>query len=550
MVALFSLVLPQTVNAQGWLWAKSAGGSGTESATAITTDRSGNVYATGYFTTSSFSFGFFPVNNTSGGSADVYLVKYDRSGTVLGAQSGGGTSNDYATSISADPSGYIYIAGYFFSSSVTFGGITLNNNGPSGTSDMYVVKYDSLGNVMWARSAGGSDNDRINSIKADAWGNVVMTGSFESPTLVFGPDTLRTLSTVDKAFVVKYDSAGSYQWSAGAGGTGYDFGNAITTDAATNVYVAGKFGSPTITFGDTVLTNTDPAANDMFLVKYSTTGTVQWARHSADSGNAMATCVSADVTGNVYVGGNFAGSSIKFGTTTLINSGGNDIFLTKYGSGGNVIWARANGGTADDIPHALVIDDSSNIILTGNFVSPTLHFDAYTVTYDGTGVSALFLAKYDGAGNVSWAKTTGASHGNANGVAFAPGQIFLAGDYSDTTFWFGLDTLHNAIHTGTSDIFVAKYSEGELFVTPVTAASHCMRVYPNPNNGSMIVSFEETGYDNIGIFDCTGKVIYQSILSGAEREVRINASDLNDGVYLLRSMHKGIAGSASFVIRR
>jgi len=379
--ALSTLTTLQKAGAQAWLWAETAGGSGAESATTITTDSSGNIYVAGDFTTSTISFGTHPVNNTSSGFADVFLVKYDANGTVLHAASGGGAASDHATAISADPWGNIYVAGYFYSPSVTFGGHTVTNAGPSGSADMYIVKYGPGGNVVWVRSAGGTGDDRINAIKADAAGNVVATGSFGSANLVFAPDTLKTTGALDKVFVVKYDTSGTYQWSADAGGVGFDYGNAITTDAAENVYVTGKFIGNTITFGDSVLTNAVASSNDMFLAKYNTSGVLQWARSAINSGNAVPTSIGADALGNVYVCGNFTGATVGFSAATvLFNSGANDIFLAKYNSSGGVLWATASGGTADDVPNSLVVDDSANVILAGNFASPALHFGGYTVT--------------------------------------------------------------------------------------------------------------------------------------------------------------------------
>ena len=554
LLAFLIISLPSMprVMAQGWQWAKSTGGSGNERAAAMASDGAGNVYSVGYFSSASITFGFYPLNNTASGFNDVLLVKYDPSGTVLWAVSAGGSDEDYATSVATDPWGNVYIGGYFYGSSMIIGTDTLSNVGSVDSADMFIAKYDQLGNFLWARRAGGILDDYINSIKTDISGNIIVTGSFQSPYLAFGTDTVRNpIATVDRFFVIKYDSVGNYVWSTGAGGVGYDFGYAVTTDPGNNIFVTGAFGSTNITFGSTVLTNSS-SVNDIFVVKYDSMGVVQWAKSAMGTGNDVPTAAGADVYGNVYVAGRYSSATLAFGSTTLTNAGatGYDIFLTKYDYAGNVLWAKSNGGSADDIVHALAIDDSSYVVLAGNFVSPTLHFGGSTLSYDGTGISALFIAKYDSLGHALWGATTGPGHSDANGVAVTiPGKIYLAGDYSDTTFWFGNDTVQNVIHTGTLDMFVAKFNEGPLSVPVVTAKSN-MAVYPNPNNGMMTVSFGEPGYENIGIYDCLGRLIYQAPISKNETSVKINATDLSDGVYMLRTIHNGASESLPFVIRR
>ena len=382
-------------------------------------------------------------------------------------------------------------------------------------------------------------------------------GSNKTPVDVIGPTGVEQ---VVQGFNLAFQLDDSYRVAhhgpetvppTGAGGVGYDFGYAVTTDPGNNIFVTGAFGSTNITFGSTVLTNSS-SVNDIFVVKYDSMGVVQWAKSAMGTGNDVPTAAGADVYGNVYVAGRYSSATLAFGSTTLTNAGatGYDIFLTKYDYAGNVLWAKSNGGSADDIVHALAIDDSSYVVLAGNFVSPTLHFGGSTLSYDGTGISALFIAKYDSLGHALWGATTGPGHSDANGVAVTiPGKIYLAGDYSDTTFWFGNDTVQNVIHTGTLDMFVAKFNEGPLSVPVVTAKSN-MAVYPNPNNGMMTVSFGEPGYENIGIYDCLGRLIYQAPISKNETSVKINATDLSDGVYMLRTIHNGASESLPFVIRR
>lgn len=555
VLVIFLLMGSRPARAQNWQWAENYGGSGNESAAAVATDAWGNVYAAGYFSSASFNFGFYPMNNAASGYTDVFLVKYAPDGTILWAASAGGNNDDYITAVSTDRWGNVFVAGYFFSSTITIGGTTLANAGATtDSSDMFVAKFDSLGNFKWAQKAGGVKDDRINAMMTDISGNVIVTGSFQSSFLAFGTDTVKnSIEGVDKVFLIKYDSLGNYVWSIGATGTGYDYAYALSTDPGNNVYVSGAFNGSNIAFGATVLNNNSSGlgADDMFVVKFDSTGALLWARSGTGTGNDIPTAARADNYGSIYVTGKFSSPTLAFGSTTLTNAGGYDIFLVKYDLLGNLKWARTNGGSADDISHAIAIDDSFDVLLAGNFASTTLPFGTSTLSYDGVGLSALFIGKYDSAGHALRATTTGPGHGDAYGIAVSyPGEIYLAGDFSDTTFWFGNDTLQNAIHTGTLDMFVAKYSQTPLSTAPLVKNSRSIIVYPNPSNGMMTVSFGEQGYSNLAIYDCLGRQVYQNQLSGNESAVKINATELNDGVYLLRTVHNGETESVTFVIRR
>lgn len=132
------------------LWAKSAGGTSIEGAQGISTDETGNVLITGYFASTSITFGTTTLTNAMG--IDIFVVKYDALGNVLWAKSAGGISSDFGVSIANDVSGNIFVTGFFNSPSINFGTTTLINKGES---DVFVVKYDEKGNVMWVKSSGG-----------------------------------------------------------------------------------------------------------------------------------------------------------------------------------------------------------------------------------------------------------------------------------------------------------------------------------------------------------------------------------------------------------
>ena len=96
---------------------------------------------------------------------------------------------------------------------------------------MYIVKYDAMGNVMWAKSAGGTGSDLVRGISNDEIGNIYVTGGFDSDSITFGTTTLINEGGYDM-YMVKYDTSGNVIWAKGAGSMSSDYGNNITTDVA------------------------------------------------------------------------------------------------------------------------------------------------------------------------------------------------------------------------------------------------------------------------------------------------------------------------------
>lgn len=374
------------------LWAKRAGGESSDMGNSIATDAAGNVYVTGYYQSAIFVFGKDTLKNA--GNTDVFILKYDSSGKEIWAKSIGEDGNDAGQSIHTDASNNVFVSGYFQSSTITFGTNILTNASNKGTSDIFIVKYNAAGNVAWAKSAGGTSFDFGTSITNDAGGNVLLTGYFKSPMLTFGEITLKnttTDGTVSDIFVAKYDPLGNVLWAKSAGGATDDGSNSISTDASGNVYIAGYFQSTAISFGSITLKNT--GSYDVFIAKYDASGNVAWAKNIWGDSYDYATGVCADATGNVFLTGYFQSKSITFGSTTLTNENDgsiSNIFIAKFDSLGNVLEARSAGSIGDDESNAICVDASGKPHIAGYFQSHTISFGTSTLT--NLGSSDIFVA--------------------------------------------------------------------------------------------------------------------------------------------------------------
>ncbi len=180
-----------------FIWAKTMGGSfsdGLSFSIAMDSAGSGDIYITGLFQgTIDFDPGVGVFNLTPVGYYDIYVSKLSSSGNFIWTKTFGGTTLDRASTIILDPSGNgsVYTTG-FFSETVDFdpGLGVFNLTSVANTWDIFISKLDSSGNFVWAKKAGGTDNDGGNSLAFDASGNLFLTGFFSSPSITFSPTTL------------------------------------------------------------------------------------------------------------------------------------------------------------------------------------------------------------------------------------------------------------------------------------------------------------------------------------------------------------------------
>ncbi|QYX33118.1 SBBP repeat-containing protein [Sphaerospermopsis torques-reginae] len=238
------------------LWTKNLGGAFlADRGIGITSDITGNTYATGFF---SGTTTFGNISLSSVGNEDGFITKLDTSGNFLWAQRLGGTLSDGGVGITSDEAGNIYVTG-IFRDTASFGSATLTS---AGDEDAFVAKFDNNGKALWAKNLGSTGVDEGLGIVTDGLGNVYVTGVF-SGTASFGSTTLSSTGDAD-AFIAKLDSNGNVLSAQKFGSTSLDLGIGIASDSKGNIYATGGFGN-TATFGNTSLTSA--GSIDAFIVK-------------------------------------------------------------------------------------------------------------------------------------------------------------------------------------------------------------------------------------------------------------------------------------------
>lgn len=312
-------------------------------------------------------------------------------------------------------------------------------------------------NWEWTKTAGGPAVDKVTGITNDHYGNVFITGHFDS-TIAFDSTNLVSAGGTD-VFIAKYDPDGVLIWAKQVGGQNDDYSTAISTDITGNCYVTGFFfiqGTIT-TFGSTTVTQAGDA--DMFISKFTAAGVLLWVRNAGSKGEDAAFGIATDVSGNSYVSGYFSGTAL-FGTSKINSVGYTDIFVAKYDAAGNMVWVRSGGGSYQDEAYAVSTDVAGNCYVTGYFTGNAI-FGGTPLSSAGYFDTDLMLLKYNPSGLLLWAKKAG---GTANDIAYGmditpSGQIAVTGVFQGTKV-FGENVL---TRIGGSNGFIARFeTNGKL----------------------------------------------------------------------------------------
>ena len=385
--------------------------------------------------------------------SEVFIAKYDTYGNPIWAKSLAGTSDDEGNGIALDPSGNPVITGYFLSYPYLIDTINLVNSGLGTGADLFVAKFDTAGNVIWAKTAYGNIHDVV--------------------------------------------------------------GNAIAMDQNGNALITGYYSGDSAYFDTITLTNGHAVNADIFIVKYDTGGNVIWV-NKADglTNDDIGISITADANGNAYATGYYKSSSIFFDNDTLINSSGGypDIFIVKLDGQGNTVWAKTAGGSGEDSPFSIAVDANQNVYIAGGFnVNAVSYFDTITLS-NPSGYVDLFLVKYDSTGHAQWAMAGGNS-ATASTVAFAialsaSGDLYITGNFGCDTLTFGNVSLPHT--TISNDVFLAKASTGiTTSIVQQHHSSNTIAIYPNPGNGNF--NIESAGLiDDIKITTVQGQIIYHA----------------------------------------
>ena len=475
-------------------WVRASSGNALASGSAIKVDSLGNALVAGAFGPAFITFGGITVTNTftspTAGFTDLFVTKYDANGNVLWVQRAGGSNSETVRGIAVDGGGNSYITGEY-NISATFGSTTLTENpGFNQTPDVFVMKCDPFGSILWAKRAGSASTDTAGDVAVDSGGNVFITGSYigtgnfgginnavpGANGVFIGGINITNAGGTD-AFVAMLSTAGEFQWALRAGGTSTDVGRAVIADNSGGLFLSGSFNA-SATFGHQSFASA--GSTDFFLSKlaaFDAAATATLVAQPASQTNAAGSTVtlSAGVIAPGPIGyqWQFNGASIPGATNlslTLVNliatnSGAYSVNITT--PNGNLastnatltvvtepdfLWAKHIGGASNDACLAVAADANGNTYAAGYF-SGVANFGETMLPSNG-GEDA-FVAKFNSSQSLVWLRRIGGPNDErANALALDnAGNVIVAGQFSATLDFGGT----NLTSFGSNDVFLAKF---------------------------------------------------------------------------------------------
>lgn len=383
------------------------GGNGNDTGYDIEEDSQGNYYIAGYTESpTQIAVGGYQV--IFGGLEDAYLVKFDKNNKRIWSTYFGDIGYEVGYALHIDNSGNIILVGETNSTSkistptahqLVYGG---------GVSDGFIAKFQPNGQLLWATYYGGQEEDKLNDVTTDSFGNIYVVGLTASDDNIFYNGYQQVRGGNYDAFIVKFNPLGAREWGTYYGGDEDDYGNGITIDPDRNIYIVGSTKSQNnIAYKANVPSFQGNV--DAFVSSFENDGTLRWGTYYGGNGEDNGISIASDSQYLYFAGSTKSQNGIAFNGYQINNKGGWDGFLVKYDFLQNQYWGTYYGGLNDDYL-SKVITNNSAIYVAGNVNSlNNINLQGWQQTFGG-GLSDGALAKYFPSGILDWSTYYGGTN--------------------------------------------------------------------------------------------------------------------------------------------
>jgi hypothetical protein len=387
---LLSVVCLSSIASAQTNWQRTYGGAGDERGNSVQLTTDGGYIIAGW----TYSFG--------AGDGDVYLVRTSALGDTLWTRTYGGAGHDDGYDVRQTTDGGYIVTG----STYSFGA------GTPDSANVYLIKTDALGDTLWTRTYGGTDNDAGYSVQQTTDGGYIVTGS----TYSFGAATPDSTNV----YLIKTDALGDTLWTRTYGGAANDAGHSVQQTADGGYIITGG----TTSFG--------AGGSDAYLIKTNASGDTLWTRTyggtSRDEGYSV-----QQTTDGGYISTGLAG-------------GFRYVYLLKADAQGDALWARTYGGRHYSGGNSVQQTRDGGYIVAGE-----------TPSHDGL-YEDVYLIKADAQGDTLWTRTYGGTGDDWGNSVQQPsdGGYIIAG--------------YGYYRPGGADVYLIK-TNGKLDVGPVAIPS-------------------------------------------------------------------------------
>lgn len=496
---------------------------------------------------------------TFGGYTDAYLVKFDTGGIRQWATYYGGVQDEYATGVTCDASGKVYMCGLAASpTGIATPGATQTTFG-GGSSDGFLAKFGADGSREWGTYIGGNGSNFAWAVSCDLAGFIYVSGDTNEGTGISTPSGHQpTKSGGFDWYVQQYDNAGVRQWGTYYGGPGPEWNGASCSDG----YVLYLTGWTTTTTLSTPFAHqvAHGGGTDAMVVKFFSSGAFSWATYYGGSGSETVGGIACDVFKNIYLYGH-TNSDNNISTATSFQpsrSGNLDAFLVKFHPEiGYRMWGTYYGGPGNERTDKsrICTDDSANIYIIGITESTSgVASDTAWQTVYGGGDGDGFLGKFNHIGERKWCTYIGGANDDDVRAVSTLGQaVFICGQTSSPD---SIATPGAFLASGGSNPFIyqgylEKFSDPDTASIPedtttIPTYTHTnilpevhLELFPNPNNGTFSLQGtmgDRTGIGMYTVIDVAGRMVLNgktSVHAGKVDE-QVVMGNVPTGVYWLK----------------
>ncbi len=329
-------------------------------------------------------------------------------------------------------------------------------------------------------------------------------------------------------FIAKYSSSGEYVWAHSLGGIAEELGFAIAADNLNNIYITGQGGNFADFDPDPneVSTFDTIAQTHIFLAKYTQDGNFEWVHGFGSVSTNVGWDIDIDPLNNIYIAGYFFGSPdmdpSPTGVNQLTSNGKADAFVAKFSSTGEYQWASSVGGPGDDVFYSVVAHGQSGIYLAG-WMENSIDADPAPTTSSwltSNGWRDIFLSQYSSSGQYLGALNIGAVDGElVYDVAVSSGQPVITGFYESMNIDFDPSSTDSVLNNfGEQDYYLAKFS-GFTVSLDQAAADQSIVIYPNPTTKVFRLKHARPG--KVYIYSLQGQLLLSERVSTHDGEIHI-----------------------------
>ena len=431
-------------------------------------------------------------------NSNTIIIKYDSLGNIEWANTTSGNIETMAELQNGD-----FVIGGSFVRNITIGDELLTS--VDGMSDMFIIRYNSKGNIMDVFSIGANSADYIFDVTATNDGGYIVVGTYNRDIQIGEYYVSNYTNNAFDMLIVKYDKDNNVQWAKGIGGDNTDSVASIT-ERNGNYLIGGQFKSTQIVTDDIVL-NGD-ASNSTYkgtVIELNENGKAIWATTIGKN----VTVVKGTTDGGFLVGGTFS-STFTVGGYELVSNGSTKGMLVKYDKNHNVEWAYSVGSSVTSI-------DSNDecYIVTGTF-SSSLNYGENTL-YSKGGTDS-YIVKLDNAGNITWATNVGGTSTDTSEAISINnnGDILFGGYFSSSSVTAGDYTLSKQ---GTTNGMLVKFGEVTTDAVSITDArtvggsgSDAINTIAKTSDGGYVAGGSFSGTMQVGDYEVTSQGSTDGIL--------------------------------------